>query len=118
MCSHGAFQLIEKLWIDGIDRINQRRHGGARRGTEESAYGILRASALHFLWSDPRAIDERLAVAFALDQSLAAQSIDDLRDRRIHQPLWFTQQPMHVANGSRTEFPELGENDVFQFICR
>src|SRR5580704_8615750 len=67
MCSHGAFQLIEKLWIDGIDRINQRCHGGAWRGTEESAYGILRASALHFLWSDPCAIDERLAVAFALD---------------------------------------------------
>src|ERR1700685_697242 len=65
VCSHGAFQLIEKLWIDGIDRINQRCHGGARRRTKESAYGIPRTSALHLLWSDPCAIDERLAVARA-----------------------------------------------------
>jgi len=118
VCGHCPFQLIEKLWIDSIDRIDQGRHGGTRRWTEESGHGVPRAGALYLLSRDLCTIDERLAVSFALDQSLAVKSIDNLSNRRVDQALWFTQQRMHVANGSGAEFPELRQNDVFQCICR
>jgi hypothetical protein len=107
VCSHGSFQLIEKLWVNRIDRVNQRRYGGTRRGTEEPAHGILRTSALYLFWRDPCTIEERLAVPLALDQSFAVKSIDNLRNRRVHQALWFTQHTMHVANGCRAKFPKL-----------
>src|ERR1700722_5687968 len=116
--SHGAFQLIEQFWINGIDRINQCRDGGTRCGTEKPAHGILRTRALHLLWRDFRTIDECLAVPLALDQSLAVKSIDTLRYRRVDQALGFTPPSMHVANGRRAEIPELRQNDVFQCVCR
>src|SRR5579863_8258381 len=118
VCGHRPFQLSEKLWTDGVDRIDQRRHGGTRRGAEEPAHGILCTSALHLLPRDLGTIDERLAVPLALDQSLAVKPIDDLADGRIDQALRLTQHTVHVANGRRAEFPELGENDVFQRVCR
>src|SRR5579863_3030674 len=87
VCGHRPFQLVEKLWIDGIDRIDQRRHGGTRRGAQESAHRILRTRALHLLPRDLCSIDERLAVPLALNQPLAVKPIDDLADRRVDQAL-------------------------------
>src|SRR3984957_21268956 len=118
VCSHGALQLIQKLWIDGIDRVNQRRYGGTRLGTEEPAHGILRTGALYLFGRNLCTIEERLAVPLALDQSLAVKSIDYLRNRRVYQALWFAQHSMHVADGGRAEFPELRQNDVFQRVRR
>jgi len=116
VCSHCPFQLVEQLWVDSIDRINQRRHGGVRRGSEESAHGVLRTSALDQLPSYPCTIDESPAVPLALDQSLVAKSIDNLRNGRVDQGFRSIQPAMHVANGSRTEFPELRQNGIFQFV--
>src|SRR5208282_182223 len=118
VCGDRALQLIEQLRIDRIDRIDQRRHGGARRGTEKPAHGVVRARALYLLSSNPCAIDECPAVPLALDQSLAAKPIDDLRNRRVDQTLRFTEQSVNVANGSRAEFPELRQDGIFQFVGR
>jgi hypothetical protein len=105
VCSDRTFQFIQQLWIDGIDRINQRRNGGARRRAEESAYRILRPSTLYTLSSHSCAIDERFPVPLALNQSLAAKSIDNLCNRRVDKALWSVDLPMQVTNGRRAELP-------------
>ena len=45
MGRHGALQFIEQERIDGVDGIDERRHGGARHGTQQPAHRILRARA-------------------------------------------------------------------------
>jgi len=115
--SHRALQFIEQVRVDGINGIDQRRDSRVRRGTQESPDGIVCAGALHFLSSDPCPIDEHLAVALALNQTLAAQSIDDFRNRRIDETLGFADMAMDVAHGSGAEIPKLRQNGVFQFVC-
>src|SRR5258708_5453915 len=116
VCSDRTFQFIEQPWIDGIDRINQRRNGGARRRAEKSADRNLRPSTLYTLSGNSCAIDERLPVPFALNQSLAAKPVDNLCNRRVDQALWFVDLPMQVTNGRRAELPQLCQNEIFQFI--
>jgi hypothetical protein len=117
MCRHCALQFIEQVRVDGIDGIDERRDSCVRRGTQESPDGIVCAGALHFLSSDPCPIDEYPAVTLALNQTLAAQSIDDFRYRRIDEALGFPDMAMDVTHGSRAEVPKLRQNGVFQFVC-
>ena len=117
MRRHRALQFIEQVRVDGIDGIDERCDSCVRRGTQESPDGIVCAGALHFLSSDPCPIDERPAVALALNQTLAAQSIDDFGNCRIDEALGFADMAMDVTHGSRAEVPKLRQNGVFQFVC-
>src|SRR5271165_6074317 len=69
VCGDCAFQFIEQLRIDGVDRIDERGYGGPRRGTEQPAHGILCTSPLDVLPSDLCAINERFAAPISLDEA-------------------------------------------------
>ena len=116
MGGHRALQFIEEFRVDGIHGINQRRDRRMRRGTQEPPDGVLGPGAFHLFPGNPGPIDERLAAAFALDEPLAAQSIDDLGNGRVDEPLGFADMAVHVAHRRRVEFPELLQHGVFQFV--
>jgi hypothetical protein len=93
-----ALQFVDQFWIDRADGVDQRRHSGVRSRTQQATDGILCARAIDRFTRDSGAVDEGLAMTFPLDESFAAQSIDDLGGRRVDEPIRLPEQwPSPIA---------------------
>jgi len=109
-------QLIYQFGIDVFGFVDEGGDRRVRRGTEQPTHCLAWACAFHLVASYEWTVDGCITALMALDEPFFAQALYDLGGRRERAPLTLTELVVQVANGARTQFPQLRQHGALEVI--